>query len=277
LYSLRLIPATGAEIPLNPTPNPDRNAPQPIPINRTLQSGQQLRFRILFNPPLPSFAGTLALRDQGVFASQVLPELLSSQLRFNFVTGSPPALEAAGDPGTVAANITARVSPAIQIIPRDGNNVGNPATTPLVEMTTVREDFRVKVSLYDANKNATRITYQFFDTFRQPASNPLEVNLTTVLNALPTLLPGQPFTLQQDFSGASGRPDIVYVRVTVSDADGTTVTATNSPFFPALNATATRAVEAIFTDLIQLPTQTLQTGPYHQPDSRADSKARREN
>ena len=46
-FSLRLIPASGAEIPLPTTPNPDRNAAQPIAINRTLQSGEQLRFRVL--------------------------------------------------------------------------------------------------------------------------------------------------------------------------------------------------------------------------------------
>ncbi|MFN7929756.1 MAG: CARDB domain-containing protein, partial [Blastocatellia bacterium] len=73
-FSLRLIPATGAEIPLPTTPNPDRNAAQPIAINRTLQSGEQLRFRVLFNPPLPAFAGTFAARDVGVFATQVLPD-----------------------------------------------------------------------------------------------------------------------------------------------------------------------------------------------------------
>lgn len=253
-FSLRLIPTTGAEIPLNPTPNPDRNAPQPISINRTLLAGQQLRFRILFNPPLPAFAGAFT----GVFANHVLPDLFNSQLRFNFVTGDvtppPPGLEAAGDPGTVTAGITARVSPAIQIIPRDGNAIGNPAVTPLVEMTTIRNDFRVKVSLYDANKNATKITYQFFDTYRQVASSPLEVNLTTVLSSLSSLLPGQPFTLQQDFSGASGRPDITYVRVVVTDADGTTVSASSSPFIPALASPAVGlTAEGLFTDVLKLP------------------------
>lgn len=254
-FSLRLIPASGAEIPLTPTANPDRNAPQPIAINRTLFSGEQLRFRILFNPPLPFFAGSFAARDTGVFATQVLPDLFDSQLRFNFVTTSPGFFaEAIGDAGTAVANLTARVSPAIQIVARDGNAIGNPATTPLVDMTTIRDDFRVRVSLYDANKNATRITYQFFDTYRQVASSPIEVSLTPILSALAGLLPGQPFTVQQDFSGAAGRPDIVYVRVVVNDGDGTTVSASSSPFIPSLAATSNRLVtEGIFADVIQLP------------------------
>ena len=254
-FSLRLVPPTGAEIPLNPTPNPDRNAPQPIPINRTLQSGQSLRFRVLFNPPLPFFAGFFATRDQLLFANQVLPDLVASSVLFNFITGNPPIiLDAAGDPGTVVANLTGRVSPAIQIVPRDGNAIGS-STTPLVIMETIRDDFRVRVSLYDANKNPTRITYQFFDTFRQPASNPIAVDLTSLLNSS-AILPGQCFSLQQDFSGAAGRPDIVYVRVTVNDADGTTVAATSSPFLPALTApTALPAFagEAVRSDVITLP------------------------
>ncbi len=254
-FSLRLVPTTGAEIPLNPTANPDRNAPQPISINRTLPSGQSLRFRILFNPPLPFFAGFFASRDQLLFANQVLPDSFASSLVFNFITGSPPIiLDAAGDPGTAVANITGRVSPAIQIIPRDGNAVGT-SNTPLVIMETLRGDFRVRVSLYDANKNPTRITYQFFDTFRQPASNPIAVDLTSLLSASP-ILPGQCFSLQQDFSGAAGRPDIVYVRVSVNDGDGTTVAATSSPFLPALTATtAGRAFATITTnaDVITLP------------------------
>jgi hypothetical protein len=254
-FSLRLVPTTGAEIPLPPTANPDRNAPQPIPINRTLQSGESLRFRVLFNPPLPFFAGFFASRDQQLFANQVLPASFASSVVFNFITGSPPIiLDAAGDPGSVTANLAGSVSPAIQIVPRDGNAIGT-STTPLVIMETLRGDFRVRVSMYDANKNPTRITYQFFDTFRQPASNPIPVDLTTLLSSSP-ILPGQAFTLQQDFSGAAGRPDIVYVRVTVNDGDGTTVVATSSPFLPALTATsALRAFtpEAVRSDVITLP------------------------
>jgi uncharacterized repeat protein (TIGR01451 family) len=254
-FLLRLVPTTGAEIPLPPTANPDRNAPQPIPINRTLQSGESLRFRVLFNPPLPFFAGFFASRDQQLFANQVLPASFASSVVFNFITGNPPIiLDAAGDPGSVTANLAGSVSPAIQIVPRDGNAIGT-STTPLVIMETLRGDFRVRVSMYDANKNPTRITYQFFDTFRQPASNPIPVDLTTLLSSSP-LLPGQCFTLQQDFSGAAGRPDIVYVRVTVNDGDGTTVVATSSPFLPALTATTALQVfttEAAHSDVITLP------------------------
>lgn len=278
-FSLRLMPTTGAEIPLNPSPNPDRNAPQPIPISRTLQSGQSLRFRVVFSPPLPFFAGFFASRDQQLFANQVLPDLFDSRVVFNFITGSqtPALAEAAGDPGSVAANMIARVAPAIQIIPRNGNAVGDPATTPLVLMETLRGDFRVRVSLYDANKNATRITYQFFDTFRQPASNPIEINLTSALSTSP-LLPGQAFTLQQDFSGAAGRPDIVYVRVTVTDGDGTTVSASSSPLLPALAAPVSFiSSEAVNSDVLRLPDLRLDSSAgkqQRQTDSRQETKTR---
>ena len=281
-YSLRLIPATGAEVPLNPTANPDRNAPQPIPIVRTLQSGQSLRFRVTFNPPLPYFAGFFASRDQGLFANQVLPDLFDSRIVFNFITGgqTPSLAEAVGDPGSVAANMIARVAPAIQIIPRDGNLIGNPATTPLVIMETLRGDFRVRVSLFDANKNATRITYQFFDTFRQPAGNPIDVNLTSAISAS-ALLPGQCFTLQQDFSGAAARPDIVYVRVTVTDGDATTVSASSNPLIPSLAAPASFfSTEAAISDVLRLPVLRLDGSAGNQPrqtNFRQESKARGEN
>ncbi len=285
-FSLRLVPTTGAEIPLNPTANPDRNAVQPIPISRTLQSGQSLRFRVVFNPPLPFFAGFFTSRDQQLFANQVLPDLFDSRVLFNFITGGQPLparAEAAGDPGSVAANIVARVSPAIQIIARNGNNSADPSTAPLVLMDTVRGDFRVRVSLYDANKNATRITYQFFDTFRQPATNPLEINLSSALSAS-ALLPGQPFTLQQDFSGASARPDIVYVRVTVTDADGTTVSASSNPLIASLAATGSLvSSEAVHSDVLTLPAARLGADANtdrRQTDSHLEkeaTKAQREN
>jgi len=277
-FSLRLVPATGAEISLPPTANPDRNAPQPIPVSRTLQSGQSLRFRVVFNPSLPFFAGVFAVRDQGLFANQVLPDLFSSRIVFNFITGnSTPLPEAAGDPGTAAADLTARVAPAIQIIPRDGNTIGNPATTPLVIMETLRGDFRVRVSMYDANKNATRITYQFFDTFRQPASNPIAVDLTSLISSS-ALLPGQAFTIQQDFSGAAGRPDIVYVRVSVTDGDGTTVAASSSSLLPALAPSTLGSTEAFNSDVITLPALRINgSAGLGQTDFRQDTKARREN
>jgi uncharacterized repeat protein (TIGR01451 family) len=278
-YSLRLIPATGAEVPLNPAPTSDRNAPQPIPISRTLQGGQSFQFRVTFSAPLPFFAGIFAARDQSLFANQVLPDALDSRLLFSFITGSPApgVAEAIGDPGSVAANLTARVSPAIQIIRRDGNSIGNPATTPLVIMESLRGDFRVRVSLYDANKNATRITYQFFDTFLQPASSPIAIDIASVISSS-ALLPGQAFTLQQDFSGAAARPDIVYVRVTVNDGDATTVSASSNPLVPALAApSALLSLESVTSDIIKLPGLRLGGSagtPSRQTDSRSSTSGK---
>ncbi len=227
-----------------------------------MPAGQSLRFRVTFNPPLPFFAGTFALRAQGVFANQLLPDSFTSSLVIS--SGAGP----------LTVNLAARVAPAIQIIPRDGN----PATTPLVTMENLRGDFRVRVSLYDANKNATRITYQFFDTFRQPAGNPLAVDLTSALSASP-LLAGQAFTLQQDFSGAAARPDIVYVRVVVTDGDATTVSASSNPLIPSLAApTSFTLSEAVNSDVLILPGLRLDgSAGTRQTDSRQETKARGEN
>jgi hypothetical protein len=129
----------------------------------------------------------------------------------------------------------------VQLVSREGFTIPQSAatgaateaeTTPSVEAASpvlldrVRDEFRVAVSLYDPNLNVTRITFQFFDTFRQPASDPIVV---TVPQLQPLgLLPGQAFTVVQAFTGAAGRPDITSVRVTVEDGDGARVTGASS-------------------------------------------------
>lgn len=226
-FAVRLINADGTETALNPA-GIDRDPVRLITLNRTLNPAQKLRFRVLFNPPLPFFAGVFARADLGLNASQVLPSQFNSRLTFNFITGTnqvPTFFEAAGDAGTAFAALVGNTAPAVQIIPRDGL-IAAPGA-PLVVLEQIREDFRVKVSLYDPNKNTNKITYQFIDTFNQLVGKPIEVALTAPLSAS-SLLPGQCFTLQLDFSGAAARPDVTKVRVVVTDDDGASVTAGSS-------------------------------------------------
>lgn len=244
-FSVRLINADLSETALNPG-GIDRDPVRLITLNRTLNPAQRLRFRVLFSPPLPFFAGVFARADLGLNASQVLPSQINSRLTFNFITGSNPAptpsSEAAGDAGTVFAALVGNTSPAVQIIPRDGL-IAAPGA-PLVVLEQIREDFRVKVSLYDANKNINKITYQFIDTFNQLVGKPIEVALTAPLNAS-SLLPGQCFTLQVDFSGAAARPDVTKVRVVVTDDDGTSVTAGSSGTAAALASPTSALLESL--------------------------------
>ena len=90
---------------------------------------------------------------------------------------------------------------------------------PSTESTTLKMGSR--------STSVNKITYQFIDTFNQLVGKPIEVALTAPLNAS-SLLPGQCFTLQVDFSGAAARPDVTKVRVVVTDDDGTSVTAGSS-------------------------------------------------
>ncbi len=243
-FAVRLINADGTETALNPS-GIDRDPVRLITLSRTLNPAQRLRFRVLFNPPLPFFAGTFARSDLGLNASQVLPSQFNSRLTFNFITGANPAPtptgEAVGDAGTAFAALIGNTAPAVQIIPRDGL-IALPGA-PLVVLEQIREDFRVKVSMYDANKNINKITYQFIDTFNQLVGKPIEVALTQPLSAS-SLLPGQCFTLQVDFQGAAARPDVTKVRVVVTDDDGTSVTA-GSPGTGALASPATVLLESL--------------------------------
>lgn len=227
-FRLSIVNASGPDTPLTP------DAAGNIAVNRTLLSGQALRFRVTFNPPFPDFAGKFAGRTGTLTVAQFLPDVVNSRLTIAF-NGSDPS-----NPVTVP--ITGRVSTAVQIVTRPGFTIPQsapggaaaeaaslPATeaAPLVIFQRVRDEFRIAVSIYDANLNVTKITYQFFDTYGQIASDPIEVPISSSL--LSSLLRGQSFTVVQPFTGALSRPDVTYVRVTVADADNTSATAQSNP------------------------------------------------
>jgi uncharacterized repeat protein (TIGR01451 family) len=229
-FRLAIVNPTGPDTLL--TPDSAGN----FAINRSLQTGQTLRLRVTFAPPLPNFAGRFAGRTGTLTAAQFLPDTVNSRLLIPYSNISVPGVS-----NQIEVSVTGRVSPQVQLVSREGFTIPQSAatggateaeTTPSVEAASpvlldrVRDEFRVAVSLYDPNLNVTRITYQFFDTFRQPASDPIVV---TVPQLQPLgLLPGQAFTVVQAFTGAAGRPDITSVRVTVEDGDGARVTGASS-------------------------------------------------
>jgi hypothetical protein len=236
-YVLRLTDPNGTEITVLPQENPDRtryfSVPAPL---RTIRNGGQLRGRVFFHPPWPQFAGRFSRSGIGLFASNVLPEVITSQLKFNFIATDTPAPGAVGTRSTASFDLTGRVSPAVQIIPRDGlalppppalHSAAQVEASPLVILETIRGEFRVAVSLYDANLNLNQIVYQFYDTYGQTAGQPFALDLTEAIRQS-GLLAGQPFTLLQYFTGAAGRPDITRVQVTVRDGDGTSATASSA-------------------------------------------------
>ena len=262
-YSLRLVNANGTETPLNPIVPADRNAAYVIPLNRILFAGQKLQFRVVFNPQLPFFAGKFSRSGLGINANQVLPDVVNSLLSFTYNSDVASTGFAEADQ-TASVTLTGRVSPAVQIISRDGFTlpVANAVeaqreASPLVIFDRLPGgNVRVAVSLYDANLNVTKISYQFVDTFGQLVGKPIEVPLTDVLvPSASGLLVGQAFTLAQSFLGLSGRPDVTSVRVTVTDGDGTTVTAASNPnagFTAGFLASESRTTTT--RDVLELPT-----------------------
>lgn len=246
-FRLSVVNATGPETPLTPDSAGRFN------LNRSLQTGQTLRLRVTFNPPFPAFAGQFAGRTGTFTAGQFLPDVVNS------VLGLTSNVSAGG----LAVPVRGTVSPLVQVVTREGFVLPPPAaaqgaeatTTPLVIFQRLRDDFRVAVSLYDPNLNVTKITYQFFDTYRQPASDPLEVPISSSL--LGSLLRGQSFTVVQSFTGAAARPDVTYVRLTVEDADGAKVTVESNPldaFAAAPNATPARLERTSDASVLSLPT-----------------------
>ena len=232
-------------------------------LNLMVEGGKQLQGRVEFAAPLPFFANGFARSGLGVFASSVLPEQLTSQLLINFtaLSGTTPV----GVPGIGAVSLAGRVVTAVQIIPRDGlalppptvNSFASPEASPLVIMENIRGEFRVAVSLYDANLNVTQLVYQFYDTYGQPASSPLTVDVAEAIRQS-GLLAGQPFTLLQSFTGAAARPDITRVQVMVKDADGSTATASSANVLSLIGISATWETQPSFSSgVVHLPAQRL--------------------
>jgi hypothetical protein len=171
----------------------------------TIPVGQQ-GLRVTFNPSIPA----VAARTSNLAANQVMPERVTSTL--NFTTS---------DNQTLTINLTGRVASAVRLI-----DPGNTSRPPAVSFTKAGDRFTLTYSVFDPNLDVSRASHQFLDSSGQPVGPALEVNLAQALQPL-ALTRGQSFTVEQPFSGASSNPEIVGVRLTVSDAE-TNVSATAS-------------------------------------------------
>ncbi|MBI1765068.1 MAG: choice-of-anchor L domain-containing protein [Acidobacteria bacterium] len=192
-FQLRLINANGSETPVT---------------TAQISGGQPQRFRVLFNPLIPAPAG----RVTNLFASQVIPDVVNSSL-----TITPNAGTALNVP------LTGRVTTEVKLI-----NPLAPRLAPLVVLAKTAEDeFSVEFSTHDANLDIYHVTYQFLNVGDVPVGDAPGFDLAADI-AAQNVLKGQSFTVVKRFAGASRRPEVTKVRVTLYDQLGSVV-ATSPP------------------------------------------------
>ncbi len=195
LFPVRLINADGTETPLPISPG---SPPVQIP------GRQKHNFRVQFNPLIPILAG----RTTELFANQVIPDVITSQLTITSGAGAP-----------LMINLTGRVStPAKMIHPSDSR------LEPLVVFTRAGNEFTIECSTHDSNLDLRQARYQFLDQNDRPVGAGADVGLTQPI-AQRNLVRGQSFTIIQKFTGASQRPEINKVRVTLLDGETAVTTA----------------------------------------------------
>ncbi|KAF0247519.1 MAG: hypothetical protein FD167_3078, partial [bacterium] len=100
--------------------------------------------------------------------------------------------------------------------------------SPTVSFSRDGNEFTAEFSIYDANLDVNRATFQFFNSKGQPVDQPITVDLTQALQQS-RLLRGQSFTVEQKFIGANDHPEYSRVQVTVFD-NSTSATAQSSGF-----------------------------------------------
>ncbi len=195
LFPVRIINTDGSETPLSISPG---SPPVQIP------GGQSRSYRVRFNPLIPILAG----RTTELFANQVIPDAITSQLTITSGAGAP-----------LMVNLAGRVlTPAKMIHPSDSR------LEPLVIFTRAGDEFTIECSTHDSNLDLRQARYQFLDQNDRPVGAGADVGLLQPI-AQRNLVRGQSFTIVQKFTGASQRPEISKVQVTLLDGETTVTTA----------------------------------------------------
>lgn len=189
LFPVRVVGAGGALTPVNVAPGA---TPYVIPV------GGQATFVVQFNPLLPILAG----KTDGLFANQVLPDVVTSRLVITPNAGAPTSI-----------GLTGRIATATQMI-----HPGDSSLPPLVVFTRSGNDFLVECSTHDSNLDLYLARYQFLDQNNRPVGGPADVDLVAPIQQQ-RLARGQSFTIAQQFVGVSGFSEVAKVRVTLYDRE----------------------------------------------------------
>jgi uncharacterized protein (TIGR03437 family) len=189
LFPLRLINANGTETPIPTGPGAP---PVQVP------AGQRRNFRLQFNPLIPILAG----KTSGLFANQVLPDVITSQLTVAPNSGAPLVIDLVGRIAT----------PMKMIHPTDSR------LAPLILFSRAGDVFTIQCSTHDSNQDLYLARYQFLDQNDRTVGFPADVDLLQPI-AQRNLVRGQSFTIIQTFTGASSRSEVRKVRVTLFDRE----------------------------------------------------------
>ncbi len=218
-FPLRLIGSGGSETPVVFS----RGVAQV-----TLAPNQSATYRVTFTPVIPTTAG----KTSGLAASQVLPEVVTSQLVITPQGGSPLS----------PINLIGRTPTAAQLINPQANQPRKPA---LITFTRSGNTLTVDCFVHDPNLDLDLVRYHFLDGSGRPVEIPSDVPVAEAIQQS-GLVKGQSFTISQRFSGANERPEIASVRVTIFDRESND-TATSGPVATAA-ATVTSVSAASFND-----------------------------
>jgi parallel beta-helix repeat protein len=164
----------------------------------TIPIGSELNFCLRFTPFIPqviSNLNTLAAKD-------VLSNQLSSRVTFRLAGGAP-----------VLINVAANVSTSLLLI-----NATNPRKQAVVTYERRGNEFIFIYSVFDANLDVRKTTYEFLDNSGNRFGQPIEVDLTQALSQA-GIIRGQSFTIEQRFTGAATNPEVSGGRITVSDSE----------------------------------------------------------
>jgi uncharacterized repeat protein (TIGR01451 family) len=163
-----------------------------------LDPGQKVTFRVVFRPLIPAaFSG----RTRRLAASDVLPAKITSKIIFKQSSGA-----------TVEVALVARVTTEIRLV--DPEQPRRPAR---VVLSRLDDQFTVTYAIFDADLDAKRARYEFFDEQGRQIGEAIEVDLAEAIKEA-NIVTGQSFIVTQRFSGARANPQVANVRVTVFDA-----------------------------------------------------------
>ena len=171
----------------------------------TIAPGQKLTFRVRFNRVIPPYAG----KTTGLAAREVLPDLVTSKITFTQNGGSPFIIP-----------LTGRVTPQVQLV--------NPSRTkknPKVTFERAGNEFIITLGFYDPNLNTTRIRYELLRNDGSVAET-IEVDIAGPISSI-NPVKGQALKVEQRFTGASDNQDVVGVRVTIIDGEGSDAISTS--------------------------------------------------
>jgi hypothetical protein len=169
----------------------------PVSGGITLAFNETATFRVRFNPSIPAVDDSTT----GLRAASVLPDNVTSQVRLQISGGQ-----------VVTVDLLGHVTTALKLI-----NPTDPRGEPVVNFTRSGDEFTVEFSVFDANLNTNRATYEFIDGSGRVVQA-VEVDLAAQIQAR-GLIRGQSFTVTQKFTGARDNRDVTQVRVSVTDGE----------------------------------------------------------